>query len=580
MDGLRLKMVGDDPGLRTDASSARDVARDPGVQLRAYQQECLRTILERYRAGIRRQLVCLPTGTGKTVVFAQFPRFFRMKKRLLVLAHRQELLDQAREKILRANPDLAVDVEQADRCAMTTSHVVVASVPTLAHASSRRLEQLSPDEFFVIVVDEAHHAVAPSFRRVLEHFGVFDPASKKLVVGFTATPKRGDKQGLSGVFEEISYARNLPEMIDAGFLAPPIGYRIETDVDLSNVTVRHGDYVPSQLSRTINIRERNELLVRVHKDLLAERKTLCFCVDVAHAREVAAAFERSGVAAASVDGGMARAERARVLAAFRQGALRILTNCMVLTEGYDDPSIDALLLARPTKSTLLYTQMIGRGTRLCTGKQNVAVVDVADTTCDHRLITLPTLFGLPGGFDLAGRAPSDALRAFEWTQRNRPWVRFDAVTSLDELRYRCRVVDLLALETPEQVRDLTEFAWIATGSHAYRLPLKYGDAITLTSTILDEWEIAEQRAGVVTVIGRARTLANALRRADEFASGRFVDQLPLLARDVRWRHEPASERQCEILQARGIEVPSDITKGQASRIIALLLSGSSPRSAS
>jgi len=166
------------------------------LDLRPYQREALQSIYKAYKDRKRRVIVSLPTGTGKTVVFAHFPRFFNMKKRLLVLAHREELLLQARDKFLKIDPELKIGIEQSTSRAPADSKVVIASVPTLGRVGSARLRQLNPEEFFLIVVDEAHHAVAPTYRRIFEHFGLFDPNTERYLVGFTATPRRGDKQGL------------------------------------------------------------------------------------------------------------------------------------------------------------------------------------------------------------------------------------------------------------------------------------------------------------------------------------------------------------------------------------------------
>ncbi|MBP1688333.1 MAG: hypothetical protein H6Q33_4476, partial [Deltaproteobacteria bacterium] len=155
-------------------------------ELRPYQRQCLERLRQRYREGKRRLLVSLPTGTGKTVIFAQFPQYFRMKKRLLVLAHREELLEQAREKFHDADPNLAVEIEQAGRRASPDCKVVIASVPTIGRTGSRRLAALDPDDFYLIVVDEAHHAVAQSYRTIFEHFQLFAPGTPRMLVGFTA----------------------------------------------------------------------------------------------------------------------------------------------------------------------------------------------------------------------------------------------------------------------------------------------------------------------------------------------------------------------------------------------------------
>jgi len=400
--------------------------------LRDYQQECLKTILYRYKTGVRRQLVCLPTGTGKTVIFASFPKFFRMKRRMLVLAHREELLEQAREKIIRANPHLSVEVEQAARSAGSTCDVVVGSVQTLGRQSSSRIRRIAPDEFYLVVVDEAHHAIAPTYRRVLKWLGVMEPGTRKLLVGFTATPKRGDGQGLDRVFEEIVFSRTLPEMIASGYLVPVSGYRVETSVDLSHVKIRLGDFISSQLSEAVNIKERNDLVIDVFKKYLSDRQTLCFCVDVAHTYSLEKAFCDAGVSVASVTGEMSSEKRRKTLQDFSEGRVRVLTNCMVLTEGYDESSVSGIIIARPTRSSLLYVQMIGRGTRLHTGKKDVMIIDLVDVTKDHSLITLPSLFGLSDKFDLEGHTASKVQEALQWVEQNRPWVRVDLATSLSK----------------------------------------------------------------------------------------------------------------------------------------------------
>ncbi|SPD75456.1 DEAD/DEAH box helicase [uncultured Desulfobacterium sp.] len=540
------------------------------VRLRDYQRECLSAIFERYQAGIRRQLVCLPTGSGKTVIFAEFPRYFKMKKQMLVLAHRAELLDQACEKIRRANPYLTVAVEQADRTADPECDVVVASVPTLGRKGSRRLTGLDPDRFFLIVVDEAHHATADTFKRVLKYLDVFMPETRKLLVGFTATPKRGDGVGLDAVFQEIVYSRSLPEMIKAGHLSPVAAYRVETDIDLSRVKTRMGDFVTSQLSRAVNIEERNDLIVKVFHTHLEGKQTLCFCVDVAHALSLAQAFNREGVSAAAVTGHMDRAEREKELEKFRVGKTSVLANCMVLTEGYDEPSVEGIILARPTKSTLLYTQMIGRGTRLYPGKKNVTVVDIVDVTKEHSLTSLPVLFGLSEQFDLEGHTTDEAERAMEWVEINRSWVKVDSAISLSDLRYRCTRIDLFDLEVPLELNKVASYVWIGLGKGGYRLGLTGGTSVIVAPTILGEWEVQLRKKGIDKTLMIDRDLDSAIKNAETFIKADFPDILTLVRRDSHWRRQPASEKQISVLQSRKIEVPRGLTKGQASHLIGML----------
>ena len=548
----------------------KNAAENRRFELRDYQRDCLLAIAERYRAGIRRQLACLPTGSGKTVIFAEFPRYFRMKKQMLVLAHRAELLDQARDKIREANPHLRVEVEQAGRVADPDSHVVVASVPTLGRKDSLRLRRLDPDRFFLIVVDEAHHATAETYKRVLKHFGVFDPETSKMLVGFTATPKRGDGVGLDAVFQEIVYSQSLPAMIQAGYLSPVAGYRVETEIDLSRVKTRMGDFVAAQLSRAVNVEQRNELIVEVFRSRLEDKQTLCFCVDVAHAHGLADTFKNQGVRAAAVSGDMDRSERMKILEDFSAGRIQVLANCMVLTEGYDEPAIAGIILARPTKSALLYTQMIGRGTRLHPGKDNVTVIDIVDVTRKHSLTTLPGLFGLSENFDLEGHTTEEVERALQWVAANRPWVSLDRAASLSDLRYRCTKIDLLDLETPSELLGFSAFAWTSIGKGAYRLGLPEGHAVVIAPTILDRWEVQLHRRGRETLIKSSGELASAAMHAEDYIRKHFPGSLKLVERDTRWRRAPATEKQIRVLRARKISVPKGLTKGQASHLIGML----------
>ncbi|MBT8331507.1 MAG: DEAD/DEAH box helicase [Deltaproteobacteria bacterium] len=538
--------------------------------LRDYQRDCLEAIMAGYRSGVRRQLTCLPTGSGKTVIFAEFPRYFRMQNQMLVLAHRAELLEQACDKIRRANPELKIAVEQAGRVADPACDVVVASVPTLGRRGSKRLQRLDPNRFYLVVVDEAHHATAATYKRVLEYFGVFEAETSKLLVGFTATPKRGDGQGLDAVFQEIIFSRSLPEMIHAGYLAPVAAYRVETDIDLSRVKTRMGDFVTSHLSQAVNIAPRNDLVVKVFRSNLEDRQTLCFCVDVAHTRSLAEAFNKAGIPASAVSGDMDRAARAKVLEDFHAGRIQVLANCMVLTEGYDEPSVSGIILARPTKSGLLYTQMIGRGTRLHPGKQNVTIVDIVDVTRDHSLTTLPSLFGFSEEFDLEGHTTDEVQQAIHWVEMHRPWISIDQALSLSDLRYRCRRIDLLDLDTPAELLPHSRFAWVAVGKGSYRLSLAGGKAIIVGPTILGEWEAVLRRHGKDTAIGRGEDVRSAIKMSEAHVTHHLTESVGLVVRNTRWRRAPASDKQLRVLRSRKIKVPKGLTKGQASHLISML----------
>ncbi|MHC4870650.1 MAG: DUF790 family protein [Planctomycetota bacterium] len=542
------------------------------IALRDYQKESLQEIAARYKDGVTRQLICLPTGTGKTVIFSEFPGFLKMKKRMLVLAHRKELLDQAKEKIIRVAPHLKVEIEQGQSKASDDADVIVASVPTLGRKDSERLAKLDPEQFFIIVVDEAHHATAETYRRIFNYFKLYDEGSRRLLIGFTATPRRGDGQGLGQVFQKITMSRNLPEMIEQGYLSPIIGYRVETTVDLRGVKSRMGDFVVSQLAESVNIKSRNELVIDVFKKHLKTRKTICFCVDVEHASALAEEFRSSGIAADTVNGSMQTDKRVEVLEKFRKGEISVLTNCMVLTEGYDEPSVEGIILARPTRSTLLYTQMIGRGTRLHPGKSDLAVIDIVDITKEHTLATLPKLFGLSDFFDMEGNTAEKVKEAIEWVTENRPWVNIEEVDSLSDLRYRCKMINPADLRVPEEIEDYTEFAWFKTGTGSYRLSLANHISLSVTSTIMSRWDVMLNKAGKEKNLFTVNDLPVAMARSEDYVSEHFNNDLGLILRNSRWRKKPASDKQKNILKTRKITVPDNMTMGQASHVIGALFS--------
>ncbi|MCX4241795.1 DEAD/DEAH box helicase [Paraliomyxa miuraensis] len=540
------------------------------LELRPYQRECLRSIYAAYKAGRRRLLVSLPTGTGKTVVFSAFPRFFRMKRRLLVLAHREELLEQARHKFSLANPELRVEIEQAARHASDDAQVVIASVPTLGRAASQRLARLRREDFFLVVVDEAHHAVADSYVRIFDHFGLREPDTPRMLVGFTATPHRGDGAGLGAVFEDIVFRRDLRSMIRERFLCRIRGWRIVTDVDLDAVKVRHGDFVESQLAAAVNVEVRNESVVKAYQDFAPGRRAVIFCADVAHARAMAAAFLAAGVSAAAVWGAMPSHERHATLAAFSTGAISVLANCMVLTEGFDEPRVDCVMLARPTKSQLLYVQMVGRGTRLHPDKQDLMVIDVVDNSRKHRLAGLHHVFDLPETLELRGGDALAVADELEAIGERYPWLDLRRVASADELRIAAQRIDFMELEPPEELRDTTAYAWCSTPTGGYRLPLPEGEELVIQRNLLDEWELLHHRAPeTVTQLSRHQLLAVAIRTGDRLVREQRPEAVRLVDMRQPWREQPPTEKQVMVLRRREIPVPQGLTRGGASWIIAL-----------
>jgi len=293
--------------------------------------------------GKRRMLAHLATGGGKTVIFSELPKVLS-RKRTLVIAHRGELLTQAQDKLQDAG--LSAEIEKAKQKASENCPVVVASIQSLN--TNGRLLKFNASEFDLVIIDECHHASAQSYRRVVDHF------SSAVVIGFTATPYRSDDADLLEVFTDgVIFSMGTDALTHKGFLVPI--QKIEHQVESLDA----------------------EHVLQAYKTLASNQKTIIFCHDVGHSIEVANAFNQGDIKACFVHGGMDKEDRAETLKQFSQSKIKVLANCNVLTEGYDEPTVECVILARNTDSRSLYEQMIGRGTRLAPGKTHLKVIELA-----------------------------------------------------------------------------------------------------------------------------------------------------------------------------------------------------------
>lgn len=428
--------------------------------LRPYQQAAVRAVIEARRRGVRRQVLCLPTGAGKTVIFSELTRLAR--RHVLVLAHRSELVQQARDKLGRALQDPgAVGVEQAGETAPPEARVVAASIRSL---SSERIARLRAEhDLGLVIYDECHHAPAEDNQRVLRELGCLDADWTGTLCGFTATTGRGDGRGLDEVFEELVFQVRLGALIDQGFLVPLRGFRVSTAADLRGVSSGSGDFDLEELAEAVDIEERNALVARSIVELARDRRTIAFCVTVRHATHLARALNALGLPAGIVHGNLKAEARARVLRDFREGRIQALSNVGVLTEGFDDPGVSCIAMARPTRSEGLYAQCVGRGTRLAPGKQDCLVLDFVDLS-DLSLQTLPGLAGLPPRFDLEGQRVDEAQRAVQQLLFDHPGfeVEADAIT-LGEIKRRAAAFDPLSMAIDPEVLAVSPHSWESLG---------------------------------------------------------------------------------------------------------------------
>jgi superfamily II DNA or RNA helicase len=341
----------------------------PGIsiELRPYQRDALTAVEAAALRGVRRQVVSLPTGAGKTVIFAHL--LVERQTRTLILVHRDELIHQTLDKLAMVARGTALDIGviKAERDEHA-GDVVVASVQTLQREA--RLQRLA-QTFGLIVVDECHHALPDnSYGRILAHVGA-NQHDGPLTVGYTATPFRPHNAPIitageqPGCFDEVVYTLPLMGLIAQGYLSPIVAKGIFLQgLNLDAVRTRHGDYVEHDLAEALMAADAPEHLVRGYGELAPERRALIFCPTVAMVDAVEHAFRRAGLAAASVVGDTPPEARQAIYRQVRAGSLQALVSCAVLTEGFDEPSIDCIMLARPTKSKVLLYQCIGRGLRL------------------------------------------------------------------------------------------------------------------------------------------------------------------------------------------------------------------------
>lgn len=405
----------------------------PALELRPYQIQAHEAVAKGFDE-YRKQLVVKPTGSGKTVLFASLAAHFA-PERTLVLAHREELIQQAVDKIARAT-GLRAEVEMADQYASHNAPVVVASVQTLMREARR--SRWSRDHFGLVVVDEAHHTIAESYLNTLRYFD-----QNARVLGVTATPDRGDRKNLGRYFENIAYEVSLLDLIKQNWLAAIKVKTVPLPLDLRGVRTTAGDYNADDLGHAIE-----PYLERI-ADLMLEyrhRKTLVFLPLIRLSEQFAAMCRERGIPSEHVDG--QTVDRAECLARFRRGETRLLSNAMLLTEGYDEPSIDCVVCLRPTKVRGLYSQIVGRGTRIYPGKDHLLLLDFLWLTEEHSLVRPANLIAKD---EQEARQITEALAGDGDLEEAQADVVADRARSLQE---RLR----LNSKRPSRIFDAMEFA--------------------------------------------------------------------------------------------------------------------------
>lgn len=427
------------------------------MDLRPYQEESRQAVFDEWAKGHNKTLLVLPTGTGKTIVFAKITEdCVRSGERVLILAHRGELLDQAADK-LSAATGLRCAVEKAEEtCLNSFYRVTVGSVQTLMRES--RLNRFSDNYFDVIIIDEAHHSISDSYQKILRYF------ENSKVLGVTATPDRGDMKNLGQVFDSLAYEYTLPKAIKEGYLSPIKALTIPLQLDLTGVSVQAGDFKAGDIGNALE-----PYLHQIADEMqthCANRKTVVFLPLIKTSQKFRDILNSKGFRAAEVNG--ESNDRADILRDFDNGKYNVLCNSMLLTEGWDCPSVDCVVVLRPTKVRSLYSQMVGRGTRLCEGKEHLLLLDFLWHTERHELCRPAHLIceneevakQMTKNMESSAGFPVDIEEAEEKAASDVVAQREEALAKqLSEMRSRKRkLVDPLQYEMSIQAEDLANYS--------------------------------------------------------------------------------------------------------------------------
>lgn len=492
------------------------------IQLRNYQQECIE-LIDKLEPGS--YLIQMATGCGKTATFTNIKR----KGRVLVLAHREELVTQPVKYY-----NCPVGIEMANNKS-NGEEVVIASIMSLTH----RLDKFKPDDFDLIIIDEAHHAAAKSYKKILEYF------RPRLILGFTATPNRGDKVRLDDVFQKIIFQKDLKWAIKNKYLTDIYCMRVNIGYDISGVARRMGDFAPSELEEALDTDVLNKAIAEAYKKY-AKGQTLIFATSVKHCEDIAK--EIPGAVAVTAE----TKNREELIKKFTNREIPVLVNCMIFTEGTDMPLVETVMIARPTQNSSLYTQMVGRGLRLYPGKDKLVLIDLVGTTGKASLCTAPTLLGI----DLE-TVPKVKQEEIEGDLFDLPEIVQNLADCPESWIRNIEIVNLWAKEQQYETHNVN---WFKMPNGDMVLQLKNRRLIIPCPNELGETTLNNQKV----------KLQEAFDKAYEYLIENYSEQRYLwdIAIVKKWGKSQATEKQKNMISRmyRNFDT-SELTKSEASQIL-------------
>lgn len=513
------------------------------IELRPYQSMAI----DASRASpLQRQLIVLSTGLGKTITGLALAK--QRGGRLLWLAHTDELVRQPAKAAALVWPEATRGIVKAEFNEYMR-HAVFASIQSAQQP--RRLEQLAAQGFTTVVCDEAHHGLSAGYRQLFERVGCFAEGGP-LLLGLTATPERSDQGALDEVFQGVVFQMGITAAIEGGYLCPPTVVERPIRIDLDTVSTRRGDFGMKELDLALMKAGIVGEITAAYEEHCTQRKTLIFVVSVEQAEQVAAALRAKGYAAASVSGETPKDERAALLRRLKSGELRCLVNCMVLTEGFDEPSVDAVMLARPTQSKPLMIQKVGRGLRLYPGKVDCLVVDLVGASKRNTLVQAAVIFGVR-------KDPNEE-------QKPAPMLLDPLVDPEEYWRQRLKAQIQGVKGAPR-----SKLRWIpAADTQGWLLPAgEYGTVRMIANG--EEWivDVVGARAEGVPTSQRLSDFAVTLDTAQAIAEDyvRRVNAVTLARKGSRWGEDAATEKQVALLTKWGVQGAEKLSKQTAADII-------------
>ncbi len=480
----------------------------------------------------------LPTGAGKTVTGLSLAK--RMGGRCLWLAHREELISQPAQTARVVWPEATHGIVKAEQNQFMRD-VVFASIQSAQQP--RRLEQLAAQGFGLVVIDEAHRALATGYRALIERLGCYKEGGPQLL-GLTATPERSDSGALDEVFQGVVFHLGINTAIEQGYLLAPTVIERSIKLDLDAVTVSRGDYGQKQLDLALMQAGIVGEIVAAYEENCLARKTIVFVVSVAQAHAVADALKARGHAAAAVSGETEPTTRKRILRELASGELRCVVNCMVLTEGFDSPSVDAVILGRPTQSKPMMIQSVGRGLRTHPGKTDCLVIDMVGASKRNTLVQAAVIFGLKAEPVERTARPLDPIADPDEYWRQRYLTQIEGVAGAARTKLR----------------------WVSGADGAWLLDSGVYGTVRMLPADGEQWHvdavgirIGENRRQQLSDAPVPMDIAQAL--AEDYV--RRANAINRALADAPWRERSASETEIKFLRLAGVDAHEGMSKGTA-----------------